>query len=109
MRKPGNPVETGISIGVWCPRPESNRYALFTVATDFKSVVSTNFTTRAADVDGTLAPEFMSRALYTEGGVTLNKNRIRADFLDTKFDIHIMRTSFFAGIAQLVERYLAKV
>ena len=32
---------------VWCPRPESNRYALFTVATDFKSVVSTNFTTRA--------------------------------------------------------------
>ena len=31
----------------WCPEPESNRYAGFTLATDFKSVVSTNFTTRA--------------------------------------------------------------
>ena len=31
----------------WCPEPESNRYAGFTQATDFKSVVSTNFTTRA--------------------------------------------------------------
>ncbi len=33
----------------------------------------------------------------------------RADFLDTGGNIPIMRTSFFAGIAQLVERYLAKV
>jgi hypothetical protein len=33
--------------GHWCPEPESNRYAGFTQATDFKSVVSTNFTTRA--------------------------------------------------------------
>ncbi len=32
---------------IWCPEPESNRYAGFTLATDFKSVVSTNFTTRA--------------------------------------------------------------
>src|SRR3989338_7910511 len=31
----------------WCPEPESNRYAGFILATDFKSVVSTNFTTRA--------------------------------------------------------------
>jgi hypothetical protein len=31
----------------WCPEPESNRHAGFTQATDFKSVVSTNFTTRA--------------------------------------------------------------
>jgi hypothetical protein len=31
----------------WCPEPESNRYAPFTEATDFKSVVSTYFTTRA--------------------------------------------------------------
>src|SRR4030066_1447574 len=31
----------------WCPEPESNRYAGFTQATDFKSVVSTNFTPRA--------------------------------------------------------------
>ncbi len=31
------------------------------------------------------------------------------DFLDTKFIILIMRPSVFAGIAQLVERYLAKV
>ena len=31
------------------------------------------------------------------------------NFLDTINLIHIMRTSFFAGIAQLVERYLAKV
>ena len=31
----------------WCPEPESNRYARFTEATDFKSVVSTYFTTRA--------------------------------------------------------------
>ncbi len=30
-------------------------------------------------------------------------------FLDSAFNIPIMRTSFFAGIAQLVERYLAKV
>ena len=33
----------------------------------------------------------------------------RADFLDMGGNIPIMRTSFFAGIAQLVERYLAKV
>ncbi len=32
-----------------------------------------------------------------------------AIFLDTAINIPIMRTSFFAGIAQLVERYLAKV
>ncbi len=32
---------------IWCPGPESNRYAPFTEATDFKSVVSTYFTTRA--------------------------------------------------------------
>src|SRR4030066_682944 len=31
----------------WCPEPESNRYAGFTQATDFKAVVSPNFTTRA--------------------------------------------------------------
>ena len=31
----------------WCPEPGSNRHAGFTQATDFKSVVSTNFTTRA--------------------------------------------------------------
>ena len=31
----------------WCPEPESNRYGGFTHPTDFKSVVSTNFTTRA--------------------------------------------------------------
>ena len=31
---------------VWCPEPESNRYRSF-LPTDFKSVVSTNFTTRA--------------------------------------------------------------
>ena len=31
----------------WCPRPESNRYAPITEAADFKSDVSTNFTTRA--------------------------------------------------------------
>lgn len=30
----------------WCPGPESNRYSRFQ-PTDFKSVVSTNFTTRA--------------------------------------------------------------
>jgi hypothetical protein len=35
----------------WCPEPESNRYAPFTEATDFKSVVSTNFTTRALNCD----------------------------------------------------------
>ncbi len=32
---------------MWCPEPESNRYAGFTHARDFKSLVSTNFTTRA--------------------------------------------------------------
>ncbi len=33
-------------LAFWCPGPESNRYSLFK-PTDFKSVVSTNFTTRA--------------------------------------------------------------
>jgi hypothetical protein len=33
--------------GLWCPGPESNRYAPFQEAADFKSAVSTNFTTRA--------------------------------------------------------------
>ena len=31
----------------WCPGPESNRYAPIKEAADFKSDVSTNFTTRA--------------------------------------------------------------
>ena len=31
----------------WCPEPESNRYAPVTEATDFKSGVSTSFTTGA--------------------------------------------------------------
>ena len=35
---------------VWCPESESNRYAPFTEARDFKSLVSTNFTTRATFV-----------------------------------------------------------
>ena len=30
-------------IGIWCPEPESNRYASLKAA-DFKSAVSTNFT-----------------------------------------------------------------
>ncbi len=38
------------SLILWCPGPELNRYGLFK-PTDFKSVVSTNFTTRA-DVGG---------------------------------------------------------
>lgn len=33
---------------LWCPGPESNRYAPMKEAADFKSDVSTNFTTRAA-------------------------------------------------------------
>ena len=41
----------------WCPGPESNRYAPFTEATDFKSVVSTYFTTRAVAMTET-APNF---------------------------------------------------
>ncbi len=32
---------------MWCPGPESNRYAPIKEAGDFKSHVSTNFTTRA--------------------------------------------------------------
>ena len=31
---------------IWCPEPESNRHGSF-LPTDFKSVVSTNFTIRA--------------------------------------------------------------
>lgn len=34
----------------WCLRPESNRYARFHEAADFKSAVSTNFTTQAGDM-----------------------------------------------------------
>lgn len=34
----------------WCLRPESNRYARFHEAADFKSAVSTNFTTQAMDM-----------------------------------------------------------
>jgi hypothetical protein len=33
--------------GSWCPEPESNRHAPFQEATDFKSGVSTSFTTGA--------------------------------------------------------------
>lgn len=36
----------GIKKYHWCPRPESNRHAIL-VAQDFKSCVSTDFTTRA--------------------------------------------------------------
>ena len=39
----------------WCPRPESNRYAPFLEAADFKSDVSTNFTTRAGCVKALLS------------------------------------------------------
>ena len=39
-------------IGVlWCPRPESNRHDFFESA-DFKSAVSTDFTTRARAFEG---------------------------------------------------------
>ena len=34
----------------WCLRPESNRYARFHEAADFKSAVSTYFTTQAGDM-----------------------------------------------------------
>lgn len=34
----------------WCPEPESNRHAPFQEATDFKSGVSTSFTTGAEPV-----------------------------------------------------------
>jgi hypothetical protein len=34
----------------WCLRPESNRYARFHEAADFKSAVSTNFTTQAENM-----------------------------------------------------------
>jgi hypothetical protein len=34
----------------WCPGPESNRHAPFQEATDFKSGVSTSFTTGAEPV-----------------------------------------------------------
>ncbi len=36
--------------GYWCPGPKSNRHALFREATDFKSGVSTSFTTGAESV-----------------------------------------------------------
>ena len=53
-------------------------------------------------------------AHYTVMPVTVSETWLLASvgssvFLDTAFNIPIMRTSFFAGIAQLVERYLAKV
>ncbi len=35
---------------LWCPEPESNRHAPFQEATDFKSGVSTSFTTGAKAV-----------------------------------------------------------
>ena len=35
----------------WCPRPESNRHDFFESA-DFKSAVSTDFTTRARAFEG---------------------------------------------------------
>ena len=102
---------------IWCPEPESNRYAGITQATDFKSVVSTNFTTRARWGNVEMRePMSLSRsgALYRDAqhvgeimGVCVTC--ICTVFLDTAFNIPIMRTSFFAGIAQLVERYLAKV
>ena len=62
-----------------------------------------------------------SGALYRDARRICENMNIRANFmnhlhqennaifLDTAFNIPIMRTSFFAGIAQLVERYLAKV
>ena len=39
-------IKRGVQYFNWCPGPELNRYSLFK-PTDFKSVVSTNFTTRA--------------------------------------------------------------
>ena len=36
---------------IWCPRPESNRHDFFESA-DFKSAVSTDFTTRARAFEG---------------------------------------------------------
>ena len=38
-------------IGIWCPEPESNRYASLKAA-DFKSAVSTNFTIGAHFLPG---------------------------------------------------------
>ena len=101
----------------WCPEPESNRYAGITQATDFKSVVSTNFTTRARWGNVEMrSPEGLLRsgALYRDacrGGGNMGDctKWLNSVFLDTLINIPIMRTSFFAGIAQLVERYLAKV
>ena len=49
----------------WCPRPESNWYAPFLEAADFKSDVSTYFTTRAGPKN--LTPEQMAKA--REGAV----------------------------------------
>ena len=104
----------------WCPEPESNRYGGFTHPTDFKSVVSTNFTTRARcnRIEAEAYQDCRAGPHYTEmhdamALTWLRATRLRTSehgyFLDTAFNIPIMRASFFAGIAQLVERYLAKV
>ncbi len=78
-------------------------------STDFKSVVSTNFTTRADGCRRNVRSGIHERRIIQRQARGEQKQKYRSNFLDTKFDIHIMRTSFFAGIAQLVERYLAKV
>ena len=42
------PVSNAPQTATWCPGRASNPYALFRAAADFKSAVSTDFTTRAA-------------------------------------------------------------
>jgi hypothetical protein len=66
---------------IWCPRPESNRYAPFTEAADFKSDVSTNFTTRASRLlsdksqttDPTKSPAIVGRRGSWVGGATRSR------------------------------------
>ena len=55
---------------IWCPEPESNRYAGIIQATDFKSVVSTNFTTRAS---GTCVPTMFKTACDHTDAVEMNQ------------------------------------
>ncbi len=59
--------------------------------------------------DSSLIGRLYSDTLHSGGDMTACIKCIYTVFLDTAFYIPIMRTSFFAGIAQLVERYLAKV
>ena len=94
---------------VWCPEPESNRHRGFPPR-DFKSLVSTSFTIRAGDSinqRGSMRYDG-ARIIHTRKLMRESVNFFRI-CVDTKNFLHIMRTFSSAGIAQLVERYLAKV